>query len=382
MAFNFLSLPQAERAEEPAPIDGEERHGYGSFKTSKTSKKSIAADFLPMLSTAGLESDSDDGTPLALEGQFDVLAMACEPPPEAFPGLPTHVILRVLKVTGLPTKMESKGIPGHEGLGFFLHDKGPLERSTASVAVLPQDQTRPGRHRCAEPRVTPKTAGETWEAAWNRDVPGEVKVQLKEGQDTVCAGVLLGQEVVAVTGPIDLTGTLRRFFQNQVLYRPGFSGVAVGMMQDASVYIALELFPAGSQFPPRPFTGEEEVERSLREMQAKQVVNCRFCDGYGRRSCEGCGGHGILVCGTCDGMPALPCPVCRGRGLVHDNLEGTGGPSGSADGEVLSTVRGRRCQNCWGAPLTCKACFGAAALRCNICNGAGWSVCTRCPKDH
>ena len=135
MAFNFLSLPQAERAEEPAPIDGEERHGYGSFKTSKTSKKSIAADFLPMLSTAGLESDSDDGTPLALEGQFDVLAMACEPPPEAFPGLPTHVILRVLKVTGLPTKMESKGIPGHEGLGFFLHDKGPLERSTVQHSV-------------------------------------------------------------------------------------------------------------------------------------------------------------------------------------------------------------------------------------------------------
>ena len=45
MAFNFLSLPQAERAEEPAPIDGEERRGYGSFKTSKTSNKSIAAEF-------------------------------------------------------------------------------------------------------------------------------------------------------------------------------------------------------------------------------------------------------------------------------------------------------------------------------------------------
>ncbi len=31
-------------------------------------------------------------------------------------------------------------------------------------------------------------------------------------------------EVVAVTGPIDLTGTLRRFFQNQDLYRPSPSG--------------------------------------------------------------------------------------------------------------------------------------------------------------
>ena len=127
MAFNFLDLPRAQPAQ-PAPVAVEED---GSSKTSKKS----TADFLPMLSTAGLESDSDDeklASPLALqdEGRFDVLAMACEPPPEAFPGLPTHVILRVLKVSGLPAKMESKGIPGHEGLGFFLDQKGPLERST------------------------------------------------------------------------------------------------------------------------------------------------------------------------------------------------------------------------------------------------------------
>ena len=92
-----------------------------------------AAGFLPMLSTAGLatDSDSDDGLVIQREGQYqEVLAMACEPPPEAFPGLPTHIILRVLRIGGLAGKIESKGIPGREDLGFFLEEKNPLERST------------------------------------------------------------------------------------------------------------------------------------------------------------------------------------------------------------------------------------------------------------
>lgn len=373
--LNFLDLPPEE---EPASKDSQ----HGSSKTPK--KSSLAAEFLPMLSTEGLESDSGDDLLSAPERYQDVLAMACEPPPQAFPGVPTHVILRVLKISGLPMDVKGKGIPGRESLGFFLEEKDPLQRSTASVAVLPSGEFRPpGRHRCAEPRVTPKLAlREKWEAAWDRDAPGEVKVQLKE-QDSVSVAILLGQEVVAVTGQLDLTGTLRRFFRNQELYQPGFSGVAVGRIPDAFAYIALELFPPGSQFPARPLTGEEQMERNVRELQAEPVIHCRFCDGYGRRSCDGCGGHGILVCGTCDGMPALPCPACRGNGLLQDNLEGIGGPLSQrkVDGEVVSTVRGRRCQNCWGAPLTCKACFGAAALRCNICNGAGWSVCTRCPSS-
>lgn len=124
--FNFLDVPPPE--EEPAPK-------IAQNGSSKTSKSSIAADFLPMLSTAGLaESDSDDGLNTS-EGRLDVLAMACDPPAEAFPGLPTHVILRVLKVSGLPTKVETKGIPGHQGLGFFLDEKGPLAGSIVRLLV-------------------------------------------------------------------------------------------------------------------------------------------------------------------------------------------------------------------------------------------------------
>ncbi|CAK8988209.1 unnamed protein product [Durusdinium trenchii] len=286
--LNFLDLPPEE---EPASKDSQ----HGSSKTPK--KSSLAAEFLPMLSTEGLESDSGDDLLSAPERYQDVLAMACEPPPQAFPGVPTHVILRVLKISGLPMDVKGKGIPGRESLGFFLEEKDPLQRSTA---------------------------------AWDRDAPG---------------------------------------------VRPRNS-LHLAAIPDAFAYIALELFPPGSQFPARPLTGEEQMERNVRELQAEPVIHCRFCDGYGRRSCDGCGGHGILVCGTCDGMPALPCPACRGNGLLQDNLEGIGGPLSQrkVDGEVVSTVRGRRCQNCWGAPLTCKACFGAAALRCNICNGAGWSA--------
>jgi len=121
--LNFLDLPPPE--EEPAPKGEANELPNGS---SKTSKSSIGADFLPMLSTAGLaDSDSDEA---ALEGRFDVLATSCEPPPEAFPGLPTHVILRVLKIRGLSSKLDPKGIPGREGLGFFLEEKNPLQRST------------------------------------------------------------------------------------------------------------------------------------------------------------------------------------------------------------------------------------------------------------
>lgn len=184
-----------------------------------------------------------------------------------------------------------------------------------------------------------------------------------------------------MTAELDLTGTMRRFFQPQQLYRPAFSGVALGLIEGARAKLALELYPPGSQLPGRP-VAEPEKPSMVRPPKDVPISDCRFCDGYGRRSCDGCGGHGVLVCSTCDGMPALPCPVCRGRGTLHDNLEGIGGPRSrrAQDGAVLSTVKGRRCQNCWGAPLTCKECFGAAALRCNVCNGAGWSVCTRCPK--
>ena len=128
--LNFLDLPPPE--EEPAPR-AEQNGSNGSNGSSKTpASKSIAAEFLPMLSTAGLESlESDSGDEMLSPAHgLDVLAMACEPP-EAFPGVPTHVILRVLKITGLPTVAEDlNGVPGRAGLGYFLEDKDPMQRST------------------------------------------------------------------------------------------------------------------------------------------------------------------------------------------------------------------------------------------------------------
>ncbi|CAE7031153.1 ycf24 [Symbiodinium sp. CCMP2592] len=374
--FSFLDLPPPE--EEPAPQNESRDSSDDSPAIRDAPAEKAANSFFPTISTAGLLHDSDsdgDGLYLQHPGQVpqDVLAVACEPPPESFPGLPTHVVLKVLSIEGLPLRKEERNVPGSKGLGYFMEGKDMIDRSGASAAILPEPQSRPpGRHRCAEPRIFAELSGDHWEAVW--DHPGEVRVKLKDGQDSVVVGILLGQEVVAVTAELDLTGTMRRFFQPQQLYRPKFSGVALGLIEGASAKLALELYPPGSQLPGRA-VAEPERPSAVRLPKDVPISDCRFCDGYGRRSCDGCGGHGVLVCSTCDGMPALPCPVCRGRGTLHDNLEGIGGPRSrrAQDGAVLITVKGRRCQNCWGAPLTCKECFGAAALRCNVCNGAGWS---------
>lgn len=43
----------------------------------------------------------------------------------------------------------------------------------------------------------------------------------------------------------------------------------------------------------------------------------------------------------------------------------------------MSTVT----QNCWGAPLTCKACFGAAALRCSTLRTSHWMTDVTSPDS-
>lgn len=127
--------------------------------------------------------------------------------------------------------------------------------------------------------------------------------------------------------------------------------------------------------------------------------------------------------------PALPCPVCRGRGLIQDNLEdslfqrsrvflkwnhyalscvfagllrnanetsryckllhvhcacacvstcctvslylkGIGGAAGRRDGEVLSTVRGRRCQVQNSATLALMSHIVLVLSRAMLCNSA------------
>ena len=81
--------------------------------------------------------------------------------------------------------------------------------------------------------------------------------------------------------------------------------------------------------PPKAQPGREAdiAFASRRVLEDVPISDCRFCDGYGRRSgsvmkreshvsefhcemvrrsCDGCGGHGVLVCSTCDGMPGTP----------------------------------------------------------------------------
>ena len=141
--FAFLDLPPPE--EEPAPQnespdrtpdtpdspDSPDSPDLGQGAYAK------AASFFPTLSTAGLlhDSDSDDGLVIPRPGQVpqDVLAVACEPPPEAFPGLPTHVILKVLSIKGLPLRKEERNVPGNKGLGYFLEGKNMIDRSTAAA---------------------------------------------------------------------------------------------------------------------------------------------------------------------------------------------------------------------------------------------------------
>ena len=133
--FGFLDLPPPE--EEPAPHHESPDRTPDQVKGVSVSK---AASFFPTLSTAGLlhDSDSDDGLLLPRPGQVpqDVLAVACEPPAEAFPGLPTHVILKVLSVQGIPVRKEERNVPGHKGLGYFLEGKNVIDRSTAASAAF------------------------------------------------------------------------------------------------------------------------------------------------------------------------------------------------------------------------------------------------------
>ena len=171
--FGFLDLTPPE--EEPAP-QNESRKSSDSELGEVEVPSQKAASFFPTLSTAGLlhDSDSDDGLIRQRQpGQVpqDVLAVACEPPAAVFPGLPTHVVLKVLSVQGVPLK-EERNVPGHKGLGYFLEGKSVIDRSAArtsagvaqsraaavtaspqqgcprkrpqaSAAILPEQQSRP-----------------------------------------------------------------------------------------------------------------------------------------------------------------------------------------------------------------------------------------------
>ena len=135
--FSFLDLPPPE--EEPAP-QNESRDSSDDSPAIRDAPTEMAANsFFPTISTAGLLHDSDsdgDGLYLQHPGQVpqDVLAVACEPPPESFPGLPTHVVLKVLSIEGLPLRKEERNVPGSKGLGYFLEGKDMIDRSGAKAS--------------------------------------------------------------------------------------------------------------------------------------------------------------------------------------------------------------------------------------------------------
>eukprot|EP00930_Biecheleria_cincta_P074359 TRINITY_DN61568_c0_g1_i1.p1 TRINITY_DN61568_c0_g1~~TRINITY_DN61568_c0_g1_i1.p1 ORF type:complete len:256 (-),score=27.07 TRINITY_DN61568_c0_g1_i1:638-1405(-) len=229
--LNFLDIrpPEDEPAPEGSPGNG--RVQLQSQNAQQPALATTAGGFLPILSTEGLAEDSDSEDGLPLEGYKkeprDLLSVACEPPPDGLSrGLPTHVILRVLQIQGIPlnnAEIGHRSAPGRRGLGYFLDNSDPMANSRATVAVLPlrsDGRQPPRKRRHAEPtaplRVIPGgQQGQLYgDVVWDRDSVGEVRARLEDGQGWVQAAVLIGQEVMAVTAPVDLSGVCVGSSQN------------------------------------------------------------------------------------------------------------------------------------------------------------------------
>jgi len=293
----------------------------------------------------------------------------------------THAIIRVNRVSGVPRELaEAPTISmGRHGLAHFL-DSAPADHVTVTVSAVRLHEKAPfapSKRRCAVPRMPLREThdAEFRDAFWEDGEPGEARIRLKPGEVAIRAGLVLGTEVVALTRPINLGGTMRRFFQAEDLRRPGALDVERAMSRVGvvgSVRVAIELWPPGA-LPPPGAEPDPALERDGDPRLKKR--GCGFCDGQGRKMCDGCGGHGALVCKACDGMPPLPCQKCRGTGRLQRNMEVVGGGGG-----VVVSAGGQRCTACYGSPITCEACFGMMSLRCHACSGAGWTPCLRCAQ--
>lgn len=361
--------------------------------------KSVAAGGLPFLGEAtdtGGSSDSDVGL-LCPRSSVAPHHGVCEPPVSELPGRPTHVILAVDHIWGVPRKeAEAAAVapPGRRGLDHFL-DAGQLSCTTATVAAIRSNQeprVAPSGRRCVRPRVLLQLPGDPGgrdeagcEAIWP-ELPGEVRVRLRPNEETIRAAFLVGSEVLGVTLPLDLRGTARRFFTAHELYRPGHTGGSVAQPL-GMVRLALELWPPGSGFShdfgtsvgPADQMGEgcpqaRQGGASL-SVASRYTLLCGFCDGVGRKRCQSCRGHGTLICKACDGMLPMPCAECCGTGTVRQTLEmieGCGSPA-------AATLE-HRCRSCWGSGTAgeCCSCFGLGTFRCGQCSGVGWVPCLRC----
>eukprot|EP00929_Paragymnodinium_shiwhaense_P074320 TRINITY_DN38020_c0_g1_i2.p1 TRINITY_DN38020_c0_g1~~TRINITY_DN38020_c0_g1_i2.p1 ORF type:complete len:453 (-),score=84.37 TRINITY_DN38020_c0_g1_i2:222-1580(-) len=348
-------------------------------------------------------SDSDVGEVGGDLGGYLLLG-DCEPP-SSRPPVATHVVLRVKQVTSLKKKHVAPA-DDRGGILHFLDGRG-VDYQLTTLCILREDEEPPYSakpRRCVEPRALLREStrlldarnsalGRPRQAFWQEE-PGQVRVRLKGDQMAVHAGLVVGTQVLGLTAPISLLGSHRRFFQEYELFPPGHAGIGEVI---GACRVAIELWPPGSCLSqeleveggagtddhiglfsikaslPAPglFPDTVGIEQGADDDGSKFRPVCDKCDGLGRRCCSACSGHGALVCEACDGLPPLPCGRCGGTGSIDAGLESIAGVRGG----VLATSCGRRCNHCWGSPVTCDTCFGVGALRCGACRGGGWLPC-------
>lgn len=311
------------------------------------------------------DSDGDNG----LEGRSRAVSSTA-----------THVVLRVKHIAAISaseTEQKNRLDPGRLGMAHFI-DCSPVVITPATMCVIHADEAPPFEarpKRCIADRteLTAVSDGQR-ELRWENGA-GEVRVKLKPGATSVRAALVVGTEVVGLTGKISLSGPMRRFFDWHSLHSPESEGDRTAETV-GKVRLALELWPPGSTLFDQAAQDAEgdmwltgKPERHLDPDRA----SCGFCDGAGRKMCQGCFGHGILVCTACDGTPTIPCVQCKGTGNVVSHVEVLGSRNRSA-----TSGTGRRCTACWGSSISCTTCFGMGGLRCGGCSGTGWKPCFNC----
>jgi len=366
-----VQLQQRQQPSAPgSPVDGFQ---YGEGALSPVQNKGPPRRRTKPAKVTLIDSDgsSDDDLKHAIGGA-GAIAGACQPLNGGVRQLPTHVLLRVKFVDGVPAEdVEATNFlkPGRIGMAHFL-DCPPSSVVTGTVAVIHSDESPPyeaRRKRCVGDRRELIQVNGQREMRWDNE-PGEVRVKLRPGESAIRAALVMGTDVVATTKLISLAGPTRRFFNVQDLIRPGSSGLD----PCGRIRLAIELWPPGASIFD-PATETDAISDAVTEKPvADQRTACGFCDGIGRKQCTGCFGHGVLVCTACDGTPALPCTQCKGTGVLETTLEVM------SRHRAGTSVTGARCTACWGSSIACLSCFGMGGLRCAPCCGAGWTPCVNC----
>eukprot|EP00927_Polykrikos_kofoidii_P050199 TRINITY_DN44118_c0_g1_i1.p1 TRINITY_DN44118_c0_g1~~TRINITY_DN44118_c0_g1_i1.p1 ORF type:complete len:429 (-),score=61.59 TRINITY_DN44118_c0_g1_i1:18-1304(-) len=347
---------------------------------------------------AALDDSEDSDVDAQLGSSYAQFGICVSDPSTSV--IASHIIMSVSRVTKLQTAEVNRTEvgPGRLGMASFIDGRLP-QQQLATIMVIREDQSPPfpvKPRRCIHPRAPLLERRDTTATSGARDRDGsvreaywqgqtaEVRVRLKQDHKVVYAGLVVGNEVVAITKPLSMYGSERRFFEEYELFRPGNSGIGevIGYAR-----VAVDVWPPGSLMPMEMDAGVGTdrdiglypIKTDIPEDPSAQRFSdesdqplCAICDGIGRRSCSACNGHGVLVCKACDGMPPLPCGRCGGTGGLESGLEAIAGIRGG----VLASSGATRCNHCWGSPLSCQSCFGMGALRCASCTGSGWFPCS------